>query len=325
LIQFDITTDAIASEPAADTTVGLMTLDADMDEQHVGGVDDHNKLSIDDTRTLTSRGRMTLDSTSQGIVRSGAGTTPVTLMAESGITIDDHLSGTETSQTLHVDADSNDSGSGTFTLKSSKSITTNDGVLYITAADIQVLGTITTGTVAMHIHTTNQRTLGLGTTTEELSIEGTELQQLTATGLTIGRSTNNKDIKVVGITADNSNTINDVLTLLTEVNLSQIIFETTASTFNTMSAQADDGVLVKIDVNTDIGATDNGAMYLDGDSEQATDTFDRVGLTDGRTLTASTLLTLQVKTGTIIPEGTLTLKAGSGIVVLNSITTAVSG
>merc|ERR1719345_465591 len=128
----------------------------------------------------------------------------MTLKAEAGILINDNVSGTASNQFLHIDADSNDSGSGTFTLKTTKSITTNDGVLYVTAADIQVIGTITSGTVATHIHTTNQRTIGLGTTTEEMSIEGTELQQLTATGLTIGRPTNNKNIKVVGISAVNS-------------------------------------------------------------------------------------------------------------------------
>lgn len=83
----------------------------------------------------------------------------MTLKAEGGVLINDNFSGTVSSQQLNINADSNDSGSGTFTLKSGKSLTSNDGVLSITAADIQIQGTVTSGTAVTNIHTTNQRLL----------------------------------------------------------------------------------------------------------------------------------------------------------------------
>ena len=101
-----------------------------------------------------------MDATSGGIVRSGVGT--LTFKAKAGIQMNDNLSGTVNAQMLHINADSNGSGSGTFTLAASKTLDSTNGVLYLTSADIQVIGNIDSGTASIHLHTTNQRTIGIG-------------------------------------------------------------------------------------------------------------------------------------------------------------------
>jgi hypothetical protein len=187
LVQVDVTTD-----------IGVLTLDGDADNSSTE--DSHNKIALDGARTLSAKGQMTLDSTRGGIVRSGAYT--LTLKAEAGILINDDFSGASSSsgQELVINADANDSGSGTFSIKSGKWFSSSDGVLTVTSADIQLQGELTSGTAVTNIHTTALRTIGIGTISEDMDIEATELQRLTASGLVVGADNLNKGITVVGFT-----------------------------------------------------------------------------------------------------------------------------
>ena len=96
------------------------TVDAD------NAADTIDKIALTGSRTITSVGQMTLDSTTNGLERSGA-TSPVTFAAESGILLNDIFASANSGQLLHFNADSNGSGSGTFTLVTGKSITSNNG------------------------------------------------------------------------------------------------------------------------------------------------------------------------------------------------------
>ena len=112
-----------------------------------------------------------------------------------------------------------------------------------------------------------------------------------------------------------------IVTLLATVDDSRVIFTTTASSFHTLAAQADNGV----DVEVDVTAT-TGAMYLDGDYENSTtaDATNDVQFTDGVRVAAETLMTLESTTGHLIPAASLTLVAGSGLVLLDDMTTTAT-
>ena len=81
--------------------------------------------------------------------------------------------------------------------------------------------------------------------------------------------------------------------------------------------QADNGVLVNSDVTTTSGHT-----VFDGDDDNTAETggtaHNKVGFTDGRTVSAQTVLTLESTTGSLEANGDLTLFAGSGIKLENS-------
>jgi hypothetical protein len=178
-VQADVTTD-----------VGILTFDGDMDDDDEGGSDGHDKVAISGARTLSAIGQMTLDSTSGGIVRSGTAT--MTLMAQAGILINDDVTSADSGQLLVINADSNDSGAGTFTMATGQAMVTNDGVLHVTAADIDIQGTINTGTAVTYLHGTNQRTIGIGTTDNDYDLEADEVASITSTGIFIGDYTSNK-------------------------------------------------------------------------------------------------------------------------------------
>ena len=155
-----------------------------------------------------------------------------------------------------------------------------------------------------------------------MDVIAAEVQSITSTGMVIGDDTNNRAIRVVGVQKANSNTITMTLSLVATVDDSNIIFDLTSSTFHTLAAQADNGIIVELDVT----AT-TGAMYLDGDydNSSSTDSTNTVGFTDGKVITAETTMTLEATAGSIPLAGILTLTAGSGVVLLDSMTSGANG
>ena len=195
-VQVDVTTD-----------VGVVTLDGDQDNNSEG----HDKIAFSGARTLTAAGTMTLDATGGGIVRSGS--TTLTLTAASGVDINDAFSSTVTSQQLHINADSTDTGTGTFTVASTKALNSNNGPLSLTAANIDIQGTLSTGTSTVVIHGSAATAIRLGTAaTSGMDIESAELQRVTAAGLTLGGTVGSADISVVAVLLANSDHITGPLT-----------------------------------------------------------------------------------------------------------------
>jgi hypothetical protein len=297
------------------TDTGVLTLDGDSND----GVDGDDRITFNGARTLISETVMTLDATSGGLFRADAQI--LTLKSNRGVTINDHLTipGHE-GVGLHIDADSNGSGSGTFTLASGKTLSTNKGLLLLTAADVQVLGSVTTGNQTITLHTAAKRTIGLGTTSQDMDIVGAELGMLTAQGLTIGKPLATQSITVQGITVANSGLISGILTLITTVDDSQIVFDSGPSLFYALSAQADNGVMV----NTNVTTTSD-AMYLDGDFEDEGDAMNTVKFGHGSTTSAKTLLTLEASIGSIQAGGDMTLTATTGIVIHDHVSGMVAG
>ena len=71
---------------------------------------------------------------------------------------------------------------------------------------------------------------------------------------------------------DNANfaAVDGIVTLLATRDDAQISFVGSGSTFTSLNVKADNGVVVKVDILTDIiTASIPGTMYLDGDSEDS--------------------------------------------------------
>ena len=119
----------------------------------------------------------------------------------------------------------------------------NNGVLSITAADIQVQGNINSGTAKTVITVTNGRTLSLGATDLNFDLTSGELGRITSTGMQVGGATCG-DITMNAILATNSNSISGTITIAAGADDAQVSFATAGSTFNTASMQADNGIWV---------------------------------------------------------------------------------
>jgi hypothetical protein len=104
-----------------------------------------------------------------------------------------------------------------------------------------------------------------------------------------------------------------------------ITFTTTPSTFHAVAAQADNGIAVSMDLTTV-----TTSLYLDADFENSssTDSVNTIAFADGSgtgtVLTTKTIMTLESTTGSLIPAGKLTLVAGSGLVILEDMTSGTA-
>jgi hypothetical protein len=181
---------------------------------------------------------------------------------------------------------------------------------------------VTSGTAATRLHGAKDgQVVGLGQAVKDMHVTGSELGSFVTPGGFVVGSTASGSIVIDGI-------VRDIISLVGTRDNAQIVFSGSASTFTTLMAQADNGILVKADVTTTAGV-----MYLDGDFEDSStmDDTNTIGFTDGRTITSKLVLTLESTTGVtpapvtdpgnygLTPAGSLTLKAGSGIVLLNSL------
>ena len=212
-------------------------------------------------------------------------------------------------------ASSLSAGTGTLTVQSSQMVSTGDQYLAVTADDLDIQGSISSGTATTLIECfTTNRLVGLGDTTAgQLHIASDEMQTLTAAGLIVGGSKCGLQT-VVGVNAGHSAGISGTITLVAQQDDGQVLFLGTASTFEMLSVQADDGIHVRVSLTAK-----SGPLHLDADVEDsdAVDPTNSIGFTDGLTVKAAGLMTLEATTGSIMPEGAITLLAGEGLVLLN--------
>ena len=122
--------------------------------------------------------------------------------------------------------------------------------------------------------------------------------------------------------------ISNTVTLLANRDNARVKFSGSQSVFNILSLLGDDGVFME----TDVTAT-GGSILLDGNTDDVwDDPSNRLQFTDGRKITAKTLLTLEAtlvacstceanggSESLIAAAGTLTLFAGSGIAIMDDL------
>ena len=81
-----------------------------------------------------------------------------------------------------------------------------------------------------------------------------------------------------------------------------------------LDPKADDGIAITVDLSTV-----ESQLYLDGDYDDTMDASGRIEFTDGLTLTAKTVMTLEATQAYLKMAGETTLTAGAGVVLLNDL------
>ena len=153
--------------------------------------------------------------------------------------------------TAEYNADSNNDGTGTLTIADGKGLSTRNALLSIQAADINILGEISSGLGQTTFVPTNAHNVGLGSgTVKDTHITDTELGNVvSAGGFTIGDATTGS-ISVTGITMSNSDTVG-TLTLVATKSAAGVTFESTISSFQKgLVIQTDAGISVDTTVTT---------------------------------------------------------------------------
>ncbi len=197
-----------------------------------------------------SAGSLTLNAAAGGISTPGA----ITLNASDGISINNSF--TSAGATI-IDADTDNSSTGTFTLAGA--LSTGNNTLSITAVDLALNSTLSSGTAGTTILASQSgTTIGLGTT-GSMSLSDTELGNITAGSLIIGDGTNGS-ITVDGVTSANSDQFG-ALTLNATSSGSSVTFGTTDSSFQGLTVNADNGISLTSSLTT------NGATSLNADSD----------------------------------------------------------
>jgi len=284
----------------------------DGDVENSSSADDPNSILFKNATAIQAKTVVTLEA-SAGKLQLGAA---FTIQAGTGVVILDRLEGVAENATLVINADYEVHGDGTLTVAAGKVIATNNNPIVITAWDVDLSGSITVGTDDVSIHgSKSQQTIGMGDAVKDMHLLGLEVGSITATGLTVGNS-GNGNIAVNGLSAANTQSVSSVFSVVARGDNINVEYSSQASTFNTMSTQADNGIMVKVDL-----MADEGALWLDGDDEDSSssDSHNAVELWDGIAVMAKTLLTVESTQGVILQRGALTMKAGAGIVLLNDV------
>lgn len=264
-----IASDGITINSNVTTTDGDMLLEANSDND----ADPMDNIAVSDGRILSSGGLLTLDATSGGIDAAGE----ITLNAKSNITINDTLSA---NGPITLNADSDGSGLGQVIIPASVTVLSSGNPIAIKGSNLTLNGNINAGAGSVTIDRGNVGAITVGVGSQGMTISGAELSRIIATGITIGGA-NTRTIEVNGVTAANSNSITGVTRLEAGADQGQVVFNGSASTFNTLEVAADNVIAVNTALNTDVGG-----ITMDADLDNASDGQDRVLL--GANLTVPT-------------------------------------
>jgi hypothetical protein len=280
------------------TSGGAMYLDGDLENSSTQ--DGLNSVGFTDGLVLTAHSVLTLESSTGDIAPVGT----VTLQAGAGIVILDDMTSVTTGKAVVIKPDFESAGDGVLTVVATKTVTTVDAPMVITAWDIDVSGALATGTGTLSIHgSKSNQTIGLGATAGDMNVEDTELQRITsAGGLRVGASSGGH-ILIDGISATGSSHLDGTVSLIVLQDNSQVTFNTTASTFRTLVTQADNGVLVQADITTTVGQ-----LTIDGDldNDGAQDGHDQIAISGARTISSTGQMTLDSTSGGIWRYGAST-------------------
>ena len=204
-------------------------------------------ISLASGTVLTATGgSITLNATTGGTSAAGA----VTFNAD-GIDLKDSLTSAGTATF--------DAGTGTFTTTSGKALSAGNNAISITATDLTLGGTVSSGNQGTTILASSGGTIGLGTAGGSMSLSDAELGNISAGSLTIGNGTNGS-ITVDGITFVNSDQFG-ALTLNATASGSSVAFGTASSFGQGLTVNAADGISIAS------GLTTNGATTFNADTD----------------------------------------------------------
>ncbi len=271
--------------------------------------------------TLTSAGGIDLRATTGGFIGQG----DLTLLANDNVRPFDDLT---VQRTLTIRADQDGNG-GKFIVLSTSDVFANR--IDITASDLSLFGSLESASTIL-IKTSNGGTIGLtGEALAELqassicgvlptncgmTITGDELSRMQANQLTLVTVSGvlPRGIFVNGISQVDSLGVGQVI-LSAISDQGSISFSGNPSTFNSLSARADNGIDVKRNLTTVIGD-----LFLDGNNDNAVDGNDGITFSAGVTLASAGSLTLGQATGGLIGQGSLTLLADNSVNIDDDLT-----
>ncbi|GJL78563.1 MAG: hypothetical protein NPINA01_15520 [Nitrospinaceae bacterium] len=279
-----------------------ITLNSDLAASSNANLSAGTKITLANGVNVSSDGTLSLSATS-GVNAQGS----ATVSSANGITLNDDFT---SAGATTFDADSNDDGTGSFTVASGKTVATGNNSLSITGGNIALNGSLNSGTGTTTLLASKAgTTIGLGAGAGAFGVSGAELQNITAGNLVVGDSTNG-DINVDGVTAANSNNIAGTTTLNATKSSSKVTFANTGSTFNGLTVHAGSEIAADASVTADAGN-----LVLNGGTGGITGT----GTT---TLTASQGLTLN---SSLNSTGNANLSAGTGITLANGVNVSSGG
>ena len=257
------TTASTVSTICNGSACGLTLIQSELSDITAGklviGDSSSGNIYVDGVTLSHISGGVTLNSSgSNGSVEFGTTASTlkqVTVNAGNGVTVNGDLT-IASFATFNPDSDEN--GTGTFTMASGKALTTEDNAsITIEADDVDIAGTISSGTGSTTIAVSDGGTIGLGGTSGDMTITGTELGNITAGTLNIGDSSTG-NITVDGISAANSN--NATTVNLTTASASSVSFSNNASTFQALDVSSGNGI------NQSVNLTTSSTATLDADS-----------------------------------------------------------
>jgi hypothetical protein len=263
-------------------------------------------------------GALLVNSAGQFTESAGITATSVNAIAMSGITLNGDVT---TTGPFTANADSDADGTGTFTLADGKTIQTNDSVLHITAADVELgTGVLDSGTANTTIEASNCETVGLGSAAGQgITITEAQLQNIHSGSLTIGGLTTG-NITVDGVTTDSQQ---GPVTLLAECANSTLTFSGNGSQFQALTGNATGTISVQASVQ----ASGNIALISTG-SEVDLNAMVTATATGNVDVTGSTAIGLDTTVTTaggnvtfhspVVLTGTSAVNSGGGNVSFDS-------
>ena len=151
----------------------------------------------------------------------------------------------ETSVTTKNTPTALNAGTGSITVAAGATLSTTQQLLTITTNGLDIVGKIETDSGSMQISTPQGLSMGVGSTTEQVTVLAEHLLNLDTAGLTIGQLGVNGNIRVGGLTKLNTDGVHGIVSLVATTDDSQIVFDGSHSTFGMLAVQADNGVLLK--------------------------------------------------------------------------------
>jgi hypothetical protein len=227
------------------TTTGLTLTNSTDGAIIVDGISSANSANISGTTTLTATNG-TLGAIS--FVNNASAFRTLAMTADAGISLAANV-------TTTVGGLSFTSASGALSVADGVTALSNT-TLAVSANDLNLntSGALTSTTTMSVAQSLAGASIGVGNTPGVMTISGSELQNMSATGLTITNSTDGA-IVVDGITTANSANITGTTTInATTGTLGLLSFSSGASSFRTLTASGDAGITIGADLSTTVGA-----------------------------------------------------------------------
>lgn len=211
-------------------------------------------------QALLSQGKITgggFDTT--GLLGDKSGN--ITLSANTDISVGNIKTG---GGTFTANADFDQAGNaGVFTVNSGSLVSTLGGAAFITASDVNLLGSLNTGDLNLSVSrlgtALNPSTIALGNAAGAFSLNGDELSRITAPKLTAGNALND-EITVDGVTAAQTQNIGETVLNAMRANR-DILFQNAASFFKGLTLNT------ARDVISNAAVSVNGALNIRADHD----------------------------------------------------------